>query len=268
MKRRSFLWLALAGMLLAASGNSGAAKPTTKPKPTSKPTSQPVKSNGKRVGIIGDSHSTDFPGTPGQQVKKRLEALGYDVEVNAIGSRSSYSFLKGSTTAVYKLKSGKKVVKEPDTGDVQIEKWLASFDPDYVLIMLGTNDAANVATGGSEKIHLEAFTSIIRQLKEAGVEVIGVGPPMFPKSKISTYTNKKTGVSTSGSPYEASLTFVPKLEALYLKEGADFIDSRPLTSDILTPEQGRSEDGIHFKGKGGDKWAARIVKEFEEIHGP
>jgi len=38
------------------------------------------------------------------------------------------------------------------------------------------------------------------------------------------------------------------------------LDTRPLSSDIIAPAQGRSDDGIHFKKSGAVKYAQRIFQ--------
>lgn len=229
------LWIGaiLGGLLLTSKPTSRPAKTAT---PSTKPISIPTKGT---ILLLGDSLSAKGA-TPGQKLAAKLRDAGYKVIVNAIGGRSSVSFLKGSTKG------------EPAKGDQQLIDVFAAEHIDIVIIMLGTNDVANASLTGSEASAMKFFGQIIQQCEAAGATVIGIGPPSFPAKKTSTYKGK------TGIPLEQENdVFVPKLKKLY-KEG-QFIDSRTLTSDILSPKQGRAGDGIHFAGKGAEAWATRLA---------
>lgn len=214
--------------------------------------------SGQRIFLLGDSLSM-LPSTPGGKLAAILRASGAKVEVNAIGGRSSFSFLSAKGNCDYP--QGKKGPKRCDGGDGagQLATMLKSFKPTVALVMLGTNDTSNVSVGGSESAHLAAFTKIINQLEEGGAKVIGIGPPAFPTwDQPHGFKNAKGEVYASADLRKASAAFVPKLAKLY----DNFIDSRPLTED-LTSKAARP-DGIHFHA-GATKWAERLAEKISKL---
>ena len=213
--------------------------------------------DGKRILILGDSLSM-LPNTPGGHLARRLADSGAIVEVNAIGGRYAGSFLKGTNCDNGGPGGAKRC--DPGPGADQLATTIAGFDPDVAIIMLGTNDLCNVSAGGSEKSQLDAMSKIIKQLGEAGVKVVGVGPPAFP-SEDQPHKFKKgkpPRVYATGDLIATGKTFIPKLEKRYTDKGFHFIDSRLLTVDLST--MAYRPDGIHFR-KGGDTWAERLAEE-------
>lgn len=212
--------------------------------------------DGKRIFILGDSLSM-VDGTPGGRLAKRLHESGASVEVNAIGGRSAGSFLSDKGNCDYP--QGKKGPKRCDGGHGldQLEDMVASFDPDIALIMLGTNDVANICVGGSKKAGVSSLKKIVDYLEKRGVKVIWIGPPAFPAWDQPHY--EKRVAPFYGDLVKASEKLVPEIaDAL----GVPWIDSRKLTSDLTSKEH--RADGIHFR-KGADKWAARLAEAVADL---
>lgn len=235
------------------------------PGPTSLPASARLRGP-ERILIIGDSLSAEWPpkkvefvapfsGAPGQVLAQLLTNNGATVLVNAIGGRSALSFVQGSTCT--KRSNGVCTgVKEPAPGVDQINEIAKRFKPNTAIILLGTNDSGNVSVGGSKKAVLQSFETIIAALRANGIKVIGVGPPAFSID----FSGEKQNIKFDGGKIEsASVSLAAELQKRYGKDF--FIDSRPLTSDLREPSQGRSQDKIHFAGGGSKKWATRIFTQ-------
>ncbi len=251
--------LGVGALLLAGHGKKTGASAKTTAKGKTVKASAKVKASspsvhyasvdGKRILLIGDSLSM-VANSPGGRLAQRLRDSGAKVLVNATGGRSAGSFLSKKGNCDSNGCDG-------GHGADQLAKALASFNPDVALIMLGTNDLCNVAAGGGEKFQLDSFAKIIGQMEDAGVKVIGIGPPMFPASDQphKFKRGKPPVVYAKGDLIATGKTFIPKLAAKY-KPG-QFIDSRDLTVDLAT--MANRKDGIHFTS-GGDVWAARLAE--------
>jgi lysophospholipase L1-like esterase len=220
----------------------------------------------ERILIIGDSLSSSWPpkkveyeapfgGAPGHVLARLLTDNGSTVLINAIGGRSALGFVNGTTCTARKNKVCVGV-KEPAPGVEQIEQIAKTFRPQTAIILLGTNDAANIAIGGSQKAVLGAFDRIITALRAQGIKVIGVGPPSFSDD----FTGEKQNHGFDGGKIErASAVLAGELRKRYGDKF--FIDSRPMTANITEPSQGRTADKIHFGGKAAEKWATQIFQQ-------
>lgn len=223
----------------------------------------------QRLLLIGDSLSvreaskahptiplengSPFGHTPGQRLAEHLTDAGATVLVNAIGGRNINGFVKGSTCGRYKTNT----VCEPAPGIAQLERLIDEFDPQTLLLMLGTNCVAGIAVQPTEekqkaeqKHVLSNYRKVVEAVQAKGKRVVGIGPPDFDPSFL--YRSKYG----KGYLQEANDRFVPALAKIF--GPGNFVDSRALTQDLVTPAQGRSTDFIHFGGKASAKWASRL----------
>lgn len=195
---------AAVGAVLAVASLFGAAKATPLPKRS-------------KILLLGDSLSGDqaalLPGTLGGNLGKLLEESGRAVYGNAMGARSASSFVRGS---------GVKGHKEPAKGKEQLEDAIDA-GVDTAIILLGTNDLAGMAKGNPIAATIKPFKAIVGQLRDAGVEVYGIGAPHYQDRE-------------DFWPYEETLSSA--LRDLY---GADhFIDAGPLTGNYKMHAGGKS----------------------------
>lgn len=189
-----------------------------------------------RVLIIGDSLSDGTganpgtfgvppspPRTPGQMVGRNLTQRGDTVRIQAKGGRSAHHFV------VY------------DDGLAILEQEVREHRPDRVVIILGTNDS-RVRTDYTQS----AFIKMKQVFDRAGIPVYHVGPPLF-----------ADGVVRDGKSLNDLAAQVVTIGKTVF--GDNFIDARPMTSDTLTVNQGRSSDFIHFATSGAERWAGRLT---------
>jgi lysophospholipase L1-like esterase len=174
------------------------------------------------------------------------------VEVNSKGGRSANSFW-----------GSKKGSEKAGRGEDQLADALLRLRPgDIALVMLGTNDVSGVSTTPTmESGFLNNMKNIVKKLHDAGVTVIGIGPPAFPPEDQPHQfkKGKPPKVYATGDVVATSKTFVPKLKKVYTDLNEQFIDSRDITSDLATMAQRR--DGIHFTDHdAADAWAARLAE--------
>jgi hypothetical protein len=186
-----------------------------------------------RLLLIGDSLTgnntsdlSDGKGTLGGNLAALLRADGYDVTVNALGARSAYSFMAGTTQYNKKTKRG----KEPAKGADQLEDAIDD-GVDIAVILLGTNDLAGLAKGNTLAATMAPFNKMVAQLRAAGVDVYGIGAPHFPER-------------------DDFWSYEPELrDALRDLYGEDhFIDAGPLTKEYR----------MHAGGKSAANFAARL----------
>jgi lysophospholipase L1-like esterase len=144
------------------------------------------------------------------------------------------------TTPRRNAKVGRSVVGFTEKEPLTVASEFA-LRPSTVYLFLGTNDI------GTPQARLErAFATLQEAARVVRVPLVAIGPPSFPPS----------AKSAAGVPLQKGSAEVYRALAA---TGLSVIDSRPLTRDILTPGQGRSQDGIHFAASGAKKYAARLV---------
>jgi lysophospholipase L1-like esterase len=201
-----------------------------------------VNVSGKRVLIFGDSMShhgldsapdavdvtdasTTRSASPGDLLASHLLNAGAaSVRINAKVGRSAYSFFNA------------------EQGDAILAQEIAR-KPDIVFVILGTNDMLR-----DQQLDAAAMTKIRRAFADAGADVWCVGPPSFSDSL----------QTTSGMTYNDAAQATVTMERQVF--GTDrFIDARGMTTDILTSDQGRAKDLLHFTPSGAQKWAARLA---------
>lgn len=182
-----------------------------------------------RVLLIGDSmshHGVDnapnvaeissFPkgDSPGSQMLGWLRQAGATAtRVDAKIGRSAYSLFRS----------------EP--GD-QLLAADRAWQPDLVIVMLGTNDLG---------LNASVDKTYMQRIRDSfpGVEVWGIGPPDFANPTLHAQTNAIVGMMRD--------VFGPR-----------FIDARPLTQDYLTRYRS-SGDGVHFWGEGAEVFGYRLA---------
>ncbi len=192
-----------------------------------------------RILIIGDSLSDGTDGrpgtwgvppkpfiTPGQFLAGRLKVQGHSVRIHAKNGRTAHVFVNRQS------------------GLAHLRRELATHRPDRVIIILGTNDMFFAE-------HLT--TRALRRIRDVfkGIPVYHIGPPAFAdrlqtrKGRLSYNTLAKRAVRAGRTVF-----------------GKRFIDTRPLTKDIVEPAQGRAHDLVHFSVAGAKivaaRWAAAL----------
>lgn len=168
---------------------------------------------GKKILILGDSLSAGA-NTPGGVLAALLRAAGATVRVNGKVSRSAVNFWSG---------------KNGEDG-AAVATTEAAWQPDIVIVMLGTNDL-----GMSASADQVAFARIAAAFHSA--ELWAVGPPSFARVDLQSKTPQV--YTTLVAVFGASRV----------------IDWRPLTADL----QGRSGDGVHFSTAGAAVQGKRLA---------
>jgi lysophospholipase L1-like esterase len=117
---------------------------------------------------------------------------------------------------------------------------IRAWQPDTVIVVLGTNDI-----GLSMKADGQKMREIKTALEQGGAEVWAFGPPSFPAG-----TREANGVA-------------PVVTMMRDVFGAQFIDLRPITKDLVSTAF-RSQDKIHFTASGGTLAGTRMARSFIE----
>lgn len=175
--------------------------------------------------ILGDSHVDHSP--MATEMKRMLEAKGFAVTVAGVGSTSALSWLTQNPVCRPKR-------------DWCVDVNALPRRPDWLLLSLGTNDAANMAVsnGHPEPIVRNVQTLIARFAPKSS---IWIGPPWL-GNNITYYTNQD-----NARLYDAAR-----------RAGAAIFDSRIATRPLVEAGSG---DGIHLGPAGQRAWAAAVVKE-------
>ena len=174
---------------------------------------------GLRVLVFGDSLSAgQF--SPGAVMAQKLGAAGATVKVDALVGRSANNFFGRENAAAH-------------FADAK------AFDPDLVIVELGTNDI-----GLSMTVDQTKMTQLRDGLARTGAEIWAFGPPQFPSKTFQ-----------AGAPAVVSM-----MRSVF---GSRFIDLRPETSDLLVVRKDRTADGIHFTAAGGATLGARMAARFQ-----
>jgi lysophospholipase L1-like esterase len=176
--------------------------------------------NGKKILILGDSLSASAS-APGGVLGAQLRAAGGIVRVNGRVSRSAENFFSG---------------KNGEDG-AQVLAAEASYRPDIVVVMLGTNDMG--LNPSADALGFQRIASAFPQAQRWAI-----GPPAFARAD---YTR------------EAAVVYVT-LASVF---GADrVIDWRGLSVDQVAAPA-RSGDGVHFTSAGarvaGERLAAAVL---------
>lgn len=159
-----------------------------------------------RAFVIGDSHSVQL----GPNIVSALRGVSLVGKISHIGW----------STAHY-------------ASDSTWQAPLAAVRPDVVIVILGTNDAAQ-----SQQAYAAQLKTMVDTIKVSGVpSIIWVGPPSVQKADIDARIERI-------APWQAS--FLPQL-------GVSWIDSRQLTLG------GQAADGVHFTRAGYGAWAVSVA---------
>jgi hypothetical protein len=155
-----------------------------------------------RVLIIGDSQAA---GAPGRSTESLLESLGVSVRRVGLSGQGAYDWSR---------------VHWP-----KYQNELAAFNPDDVLLIFGSNDAATM--------NLEAAMA---RFRDSGPRVWYSGPPMY----------RDPLRQSKGGDIRAMAKRV---------FGSRYLDAWPYTGSHVP----RAADGVHFGPAGGRVWAEGIV---------
>ena len=175
---------------------------------------------GHKIIFIGDSLS--LKGGPGNFLCDLLEASGATVYRDAVGGRSTSTFILGSA----KLKD-KGLTKE------EMQASITSKDIDTVVIMLGTNHNPEAPSN----------SKYVRKMLDgyAKASIVWVGPPSF-------RTGHKYGSTTIDKT-------APLVANMLDSTVSNFVDAQPITEDMI--DVAHRKDGIHFS-KGAKTFAERL----------
>lgn len=176
--------------------------------------------SGKKILILGDSLSTGNA-SPGGVLGAQLRAAGATVRVNGKVSRSAVNLWSGANG---------------ENGAAVIAAEVA-WQPDIVIVMLGTNDLGMGAAADQA-----AFARIAAAFHTS--ELWAIGPPSFARADLQ------------GKTAQVYLT----MQRVF--GGARVIDWRMFTGDILTSAQGRAGDGVHFAAAGAAVAGKRLANAF------
>lgn len=182
----------------------------------------------KTALVIGDSHVDWSP--LGKALDAELKTLGYQVTRAGVGATAAKTWIN------------KEPVCRPD-GTHCVTKANLPKGADLLVIVLGTNDAANAhAAGGNLNTQAENNVKLIQKLADSfsSKSVLWVGPPTM-RDNHKHYTN-----DVMATLYDAAKRLnVPVL------------DSRPATKLLVETGDG---DGVHVGKKGGKAWAKAIAE--------
>lgn len=178
--------------------------------------------------IIGDSHVDHSP--MAAEMKRLLEAKGLAVTVAGVGATSALTWLNQNP------------VCRPNR-DWCVDVNTLPKRPDWLLVSLGTNDAANMAVSNG---HPEPIVSNVRKLiaRFAPKSSIWIGPPWL-GDKVTYYTNQDN----------------ERLYAAAARAGVPIFDSRIPTRSFVEAGSG---DGVHLGPVGQKAWAVAVVKEMQK----
>ncbi len=193
---------------------------------------------GKRILIFGDSlthhgHDSDPPGAevtqgsdrsagPGDLLGSHLLELGAAaVRLDAKVGRSAYNF--------FRVEDATDLLKADN-----------AWNPDIVIVFLGTNDI-----GLSMTKDAESMEKIRSSFANSGAEVWAIGPPSFAKA----------------SRMDGTKEVVDMLDQVFGSNRV--IDARPITTDLISSAY-RTSDGVHFKSNGSKLFASRLARSLEE----
>lgn len=180
---------------------------------------------GSRLLLVGDSQSVGDL-SPGGQLAQQLQAAGYKVRGLAVGGKTAAYFAGGD-------------------GQPALLRELAQR-PAAVLVFLGTNEAAAMATApglggaGSGKGQSQAHKRLRDLITKAGARPLFIGPPNFRPN-----VKGENGVRPLVDTFPV---LVPRLESVYTE--TNFLDARPLTPD---------HKGIHFDATGAASFALALT---------
>lgn len=184
--------------------------------------------SGKRVLVLGDSHTDTYP--LARNLEAALRSEGATVVRYGIGGSAARGWLKG----------------EPFPGKrISLETVRASGPYDVAVIVLGTNDAANTVRASMEggAALAQGMRTAAGQIKQVAdsvgaSSVFWAGPPTM-KGTTPYYTNEGVGALWDA----ASPLF-----------GRYAIDGR-----FVTEEHAPRGDGVHLNTAGYTAWADHIV---------
>lgn len=178
---------------------------------------------GGRLLLVGDSQSLQ-PG-PGWQLVKLLRKAGFQVDLLAVGGKTADYFSRG--------------------GGRQALIGALALRPRWVIVFLGTNEAADIALSpASEKTQIKGHQALLQLIRGAGARALFVGPPNF--------DSDVKGAGKDTRPIvEAFPVLVPRLRAVYGEEF--FLDARPYTP--------MPHSGIHFGEKQAESFARNLYPE-------
>lgn len=184
---------------------------------------------------IGDSHSY---GKLGTTVEANLSTISERVIMESSCGASAYTWLGKAgyqkTVCGFWKKDGKDEIRTTEHQTPKFSDELAKYNPQVVIIQLGTNMAAAEKPANSRN----SIDQLMKETKAQGSECIWIGPPDA-NSKI--VTKEKLQITNN---------LIKELADL---NGCTFIDSLQLTS---FPKE--SKEGIHYPPSLSKEWGEKV----------
>ena len=169
-----------------------------------------------RVFVVGDSHSAAL----GPFLFEGGQALGWE----PAGRISNV----GWSTGRYRNES-------------EWKTRIADARPDTVIVILGTNDAAQ-----AQQAYVEQLRAVVDAIRASGARsIVWIGPPSAKDPQIDARADRI-------APWQGS--FLPQL-------GVKWIDSRLFTFG------GHAPDGVHFTREGYRAWATALIDDLKGTPG-
>lgn len=169
-----------------------------------------------RAFILGDSHV----GALGPMLLEAGRAIGWEP--------AGFLSNRGWSTAKYKNESAWR-------------EQLSAARPDLVVVVLGTNDAAQ-----GQQVYVQQLRAVAEAVRASGArQIIWVGPPSAKARHIDERADRI-------APWQQS--FLPQMDVKW-------IDSRQMTFG------GHAPDGIHFTRAGYRAWANALIDDMRGAPG-
>ena len=181
-----------------------------------------------QILIVGDSHAF---GPMGQELQASLKARGHQVERFAVIGSSSGNWLG------------------PQKEILSFNELINKFNPQQIVISLGTNDVFNVCDNKSFSTKdTEKLLTLIPPSKVC----FWIGPPGYISGKV---------INKCGKNYNK---FVDQLK-FKVATRCQFIDTRQAI-DMMLQEKNLEKDTVHLNALGGKRWSQFILKRMNSAN--
>ncbi|GEM_PF-3619817 len=194
----------------------------------------------QKILLIGDSHSSSATGY-GQELYTQLKNHGDSIRSYSLYGSDPGHWNKGDRHSLIYLKSHPLVFidennqrTESTDNNPTFDSFNSQFQPDIIIITLGTNIITQIATDNADVIK---NTKELAQKASQNSYCYWVGPP-------NIKDNRKDNLNSA----------IQKIKTI-VEPNCEFIDSQPLSDETkLNP------DNIHYTAEGGQQWAQNVFK--------
>jgi len=188
--------------------------------------------SGVKVLHIGDSHTV---GSYGLEMDRLLRNTGATVETFGVGGASAYTWDLGTYNGILSGEQNRIFIdtnnqKSVPTRDPSLQQLVSEFNPNMIIISLGTN----LINGNS----ISYIPNLVEKATTSGATCYWVGPP----------------AATSSSVKDKIPSVINQLQGMV--SPCTFIDSTPYSDVSLI-----DSDGVHYTSEGGKKWAQGVFQQ-------